>query len=276
MKIKCPACGKVLAIPEAAAGKVVKCPCGKQLRAPGGAAKTASKPQQRPAAKRAATPAPQQARPTPARPTAQRPPAQPAPSSDSLFDDLTDQDLQPVKSVRTPGEKISTDSNPYKTLKKYVDDDASFQATKRGNFEIASISRRIVAFLIDRVLLMGFAVGAVIIGMVLGVEAPETDAIGPIHFLAWGGALVLAFINGFIVAFTGQSIGKMCLGIKIVNYESGKQSGFVDGFLVRDLVFGLLRMLPFVELIDTIKLFSDDDHRTLHDQLAGTAVAYKR
>lgn len=38
MKIKCPACNAILNIPSEAAGKVVKCPCGKQLRAPAAAA----------------------------------------------------------------------------------------------------------------------------------------------------------------------------------------------------------------------------------------------
>jgi len=40
MKIKCPACQAVLSIPADAAGKVVKCPCGKQLRAPDAPANT--------------------------------------------------------------------------------------------------------------------------------------------------------------------------------------------------------------------------------------------
>ena len=34
MQIKCPSCQAVLNVPAGAAGKVVKCPCGKQLRAP--------------------------------------------------------------------------------------------------------------------------------------------------------------------------------------------------------------------------------------------------
>ena len=38
MKIICPACNAILNIPSEAAGKVVKCPCGKQLRAPAAAA----------------------------------------------------------------------------------------------------------------------------------------------------------------------------------------------------------------------------------------------
>lgn len=42
MKIKCPGCGRILQIPESAAGKVVRCQCGKQMRAPGGAAAPAA------------------------------------------------------------------------------------------------------------------------------------------------------------------------------------------------------------------------------------------
>ena len=52
MKIKCPSCQKVLNIPPEAAGKVVKCPCGKQLRAP--AAPADPSPAPTPAAQTAA------------------------------------------------------------------------------------------------------------------------------------------------------------------------------------------------------------------------------
>ncbi|MGB7346061.1 MAG: hypothetical protein WBD20_17720 [Pirellulaceae bacterium] len=115
MKIKCPGCGKVLSIPEAAAGKIVKCPCGKQLRAPGGAkspaaaAKPTAAPKKaaaRPAqpAARPAQPAAKAAQPRPAQP--QRPAPVAAPSlDDDLFGELTENDLAPVKSVYSPGQK---------------------------------------------------------------------------------------------------------------------------------------------------------------------------
>lgn len=51
MKLKCPGCGKILQVPDSAAGKVVKCRCGKQLRVPGGDPTAAN----RAAANRAAT-----------------------------------------------------------------------------------------------------------------------------------------------------------------------------------------------------------------------------
>jgi ribosomal protein S27E len=102
MKIKCPGCGKVLSIPETAAGKLVKCPCGKQLRAPAGS-KTAAT--QKPATKKPA------AKPATPRPAAAKPAPQPAAAApqldDDLFGELTDQDLAPVKSVYSPGKKVA-------------------------------------------------------------------------------------------------------------------------------------------------------------------------
>ncbi|QEF96907.1 hypothetical protein Mal15_09370 [Stieleria maiorica] len=98
MKIKCPGCASLLQIPDSAAGKVVKCKCGKQLRAP---AATGAAP------KAAAAGATGQSRPAAARPAAQsRPLAAPAPAATAgLFDELTDTDLAPVKAVQVPGAK---------------------------------------------------------------------------------------------------------------------------------------------------------------------------
>jgi hypothetical protein len=97
MKIKCPACSQVLNIPETAAGKVVKCPCGKQLRAPGGAPGAAAAPKApaSPGAGKLVNP-----------PAAKRPAAPAAALGGfdaDMFDELTDQDLKPVKSVESPG-----------------------------------------------------------------------------------------------------------------------------------------------------------------------------
>ncbi|PAY18134.1 hypothetical protein CKO51_17935 [Rhodopirellula sp. SM50] len=101
MKIKCPGCASLLQIPDTAAGKVVKCKCGKQLRAPGGpaAASAQAKPpaQARPGAS-AATRAPAQSRPL----------ATPAPAAAAgLFDELTETDLAPIKAVQIPGAKVA-------------------------------------------------------------------------------------------------------------------------------------------------------------------------
>jgi hypothetical protein len=93
MKIKCPGCASLLEVPDSSAGQVVKCKCGKQLRAP--AAKGSPSTPARPAPTR---PAP--TRPAPGRPAASVPPA-----ASGLFDELTDSDLSPIKAVHVPGQK---------------------------------------------------------------------------------------------------------------------------------------------------------------------------
>ena len=114
MKIKCPSCGKVLSIPEAAAGKIVKCPCGKQLRAPGGAAAPAGAAAKAPGPKPASPkPAPQKPASRPAAKKAAARPAAAAPAlDDELFGELTDKDLSPVKSVYSPGQQVVTKGGP--------------------------------------------------------------------------------------------------------------------------------------------------------------------
>ncbi len=100
MKLKCPGCAKLLQIPDSAAGKVVKCSCGKQLRVP--AAKTAAP---KAAAPKAAAPQrPAAARPAPAAPAA------PMGGDEDFFNDLTETDLAPVKAVHQPGVKAATPS----------------------------------------------------------------------------------------------------------------------------------------------------------------------
>lgn len=100
MKLKCPGCSKTLQIPESAAGKTVKCPCGQALRVPGPAAATG-----RPAAtpRPGATP-----RPAPR-------PAVAANPLDGLMDELTDSDLKPVAAVRTAGVAVKAAAGHGKT-----------------------------------------------------------------------------------------------------------------------------------------------------------------
>ncbi len=102
MKIKCPACSKVLNVPESAAGKIIKCPCGKQLRAPHSPARPA-KPSTAPTK---TAPRPVGSKPSAQRPTRQQP-ATPGSLGgsfdDDLFGELTDEDLQPVLAVHRPG-----------------------------------------------------------------------------------------------------------------------------------------------------------------------------
>ncbi|MCA9136775.1 MAG: hypothetical protein KDB00_08450 [Planctomycetales bacterium] len=107
MKIKCPGCATLLQIPDSAAGKVVKCKCGKQLRAPAPAGATPQPQQATPRQPAPRQPAPQRTaapQPSPAAPVPYSPFPAPAPAgSGGIFDELTDSDLSGVKAVKIPG-----------------------------------------------------------------------------------------------------------------------------------------------------------------------------
>lgn len=261
MKIKCPACAKILTIPESAAGKVVKCPCGKQLRAPGSATSVSADNST--------------ASTTPARSgqPASRPTPGPAAIDPGIFDDLTENDLQPVKAA----------SNPYQTPLGA----SSSQANSAGSNVLAKPGIRIGAVLLDGL----FYILLTIPGFVLSfglfaamiVASGETsgdktnlnggDVIAILILLL--GMFLPTVINAILISKSGQTIGKKMVGIRMVDQNTGQPAGFLQGFLLRSLVFQLITGLPaigfLIALADIFFLFTEG-HQTLHDRLAKTRV----
>jgi uncharacterized RDD family membrane protein YckC len=78
----------------------------------------------------------------------------------------------------------------------------------------------------------------------------------------------------FLIATTGQSLGKRWCRIKIVRSES-HPVGFVHGVLLREWVRILVGFVPFVGMaltvLDDLFVFRAD-RRCLHDLIAGTRV----
>ncbi|MGI9441406.1 MAG: hypothetical protein ACR2N1_03015, partial [Rubripirellula sp.] len=113
MKIKCPSCQAVLSIPPAAAGKLVKCPCGTQLRAPGasaGGASAGGAPKSQPGAASGAA----------AGQVAPRRPAAPAAVDAGLFDELTEGDLEPISHAGMPAAAVGVSGNTSKLLQEHA------------------------------------------------------------------------------------------------------------------------------------------------------------
>ena len=125
MKLKCPACGQVLSVPDTAAGRVIQCPCGKQLRAPAPAAAAtdnSTQPVRRP-------PPPQPNRRTPG-----QPPARSTGDAFGEFDELTDSDLRPVRGVSRPGQKVERSRvNEDQLLLKMAGKQNSFENSIEGS-----------------------------------------------------------------------------------------------------------------------------------------------
>ena len=86
--------------------------------------------------------------------------------------------------------------------------------------------------------------------------------------------LVLIAFQAYLIATTGQSIGKRWLKIKIVKLD-GSRVNFVTGVLLRQWLFSLLQYFPRVGsilgLVDILFIFRAD-RRCIHDFAAGTKV----
>ncbi len=268
MKIKCPACSKILSVPETSAGQVVKCPCGKQLRVPatGGSpspAQTAAGSSQ------------------PARPAKLDPAADLYESDGSRFDELTDQDLQGGKPVSHPYTAPPRSAPAADPLQGYAPPSGAGYAGAVGTLSDgirATLGQRIIGALIDSALMfvagIAFAIGGAIVGSL--VNPQDSDFIFGIGYVGFYlGISAIAILNAVLISLSGQSIGKKVVKTRIVDLQSGLQVGFLQGVLVRNFVFGLITAIPclgsIVALVDLIMLFPEP-HQTLHDRLAKTAV----
>ncbi|HTL67808.1 MAG TPA: RDD family protein [Lacunisphaera sp.] len=93
------------------------------------------------------------------------------------------------------------------------------------------------------------------------------------HALPFLGALAL--VQFLLLAGRGQSVGKLLLRLRIVRESDGGPAGPVRAFLLRGAIPFLIEQVPFVGfvfwLVDSGFLLRED-HRCLHDHIAGTRV----
>lgn len=120
-------------------------------------------------------------------------------------------------------------------------------------------------------------VGLIPFGLVAYFHSQSPDGAGVIIFMLIGilGLLGTAVANLYLMATQSQSIAKWLLKMQVVDYEKGEPAGFVKVFLLRGVVNGILGAIPFVgplyTFVDLCFIFGEE-HRCLHDQIAGTKV----
>lgn len=144
----------------------------------------------------------------------------------------------------------------------------------------ASPERRLAGQLIDSVaavvmvapiLVVGVALGLVVSSEAAAPGTPEGNASSAIVLAAF---LPYAGLNAFLVSTRGQSIGKIVSGTRIVGVD-GTAVGFVRGVVVRSWVFLALQLIPclgpLLSIADAVSIGAQN-HRMLHDKLAGTRV----
>ena len=277
MKIKCPACQAVLSIPPAAAGKVVKCPCGKQLRAPGPPGTDASSGREAGAA-------------TTQRAAPQRAAPQRAAAADArLFDELTEGDLQPVAQAGMPTTPVAS-GNAGQLLREHA---ATAGGGSGSSFRVGPLASPWVrlgaafidGFVINLIMLPTFAVllffgGDVSLNLDAAMSAAETDAdkayvlgtvVGEISLAAMLASIPAAILFALMITKSGQTPGKKLCKIRIVRADNKQLPGFVKGVVVRSWVGQLVYSIPLVGLVGVLLIFGVK-RQTLCDMMAGTIV----
>lgn len=103
--------------------------------------------------------------------------------------------------------------------------------------------------------------------------------------LVYGGVGIAILLQAVLIGFTGQSLGKLLVGVRVVRVD-GAKAGFVRAALLRYLLpvffFFMLLLIPFVGILLALAYLAVDlgfmfraDRRCLHDLVAGTIVVKK-
>ena len=158
--------------------------------------------------------------------------------------------------------------NPYAPPRAKVSD----VSDGSDELELAGRGVRLGAALLDAVILMVLIYIPLIFGGLFSSTGPGgTPQISPIAgLLAFVGFVVWIWFTIVYVSRNGQTIAKKWLGIKVVRTD-GTQASLGRIFWLRNVVNGLLGIIPLYGLIDILLIFGDS-RQCIHDKIADTIV----
>jgi uncharacterized RDD family membrane protein YckC len=159
------------------------------------------------------------------------------------------------------------ENNPYSPPTSNV---ATAEVAASG--ELASLLNRFGAAVIDGLILGGLVMP---IYYFMGVFAQQGNVgFGMLLLMAAIGFGIYVLVNGWLLARSGQTVGKRLLKIRIVSLD-GQSVPLQKILLVRQLPIHLLTLVPFlgnlVGIVDSLFVFRAD-RRCIHDLIAGTKV----
>jgi uncharacterized RDD family membrane protein YckC len=135
--------------------------------------------------------------------------------------------------------------------------------------ETASIGTRLVAALVDSILLL--TIGSIVLYLTLkicGLPLSKLHVIPPVPFVAF----LLLIAGGYFTLFTaasGQTIGKMAAGIRVVPIADGAGRVALGQAVLRAVAYGMSVLPAGLGLVPAL---TGADRRTFHDRLADTRV----
>lgn len=139
---------------------------------------------------------------------------------------------------------------------------------------LASPWTRLGAVILNGLILMATIVpGLILIGVGEDVNSDLFEGLGVLLIMGCMGGLVV--YQTILLSRDGQSLGKRILNLRIVDANDDSNPGFARVILLRYGLMQVLSLIPFVSLVDALMVFTEE-HRTLHDRLAGTIVVSER
>ncbi|MEZ4371900.1 MAG: RDD family protein [Polyangiaceae bacterium] len=137
---------------------------------------------------------------------------------------------------------------------------------------LADRDQRLMAAITDRLLLLvTSAVGLAVASHFMDLDVADPDADLQIQLIFLVSSMPMNILQWFLVAKSGQTIGKKMQRIRIVRMD-GKPVGFVHGVVMRSWILGAVSFLIFcLGAIDALYIFRED-RRCLHDHIADTQV----
>ncbi len=185
-------------------------------------------------------------------------PKQPAKSPDPFPRQFTFDALR--RSAYSPKEKAKGDSEAEEPHFNFVDGPSTCRSTRTPP---ASRTRRFFGAVIDA------AAFALLTNIGLWALHPKTTE--EAWFTVIHASCIMMAIQSLLIGVYGQSIGKMFLGMRIVNSNNDEHPGFWRAVVVRYWFQGLLAIIPFYALLDALCIFGQGNC-CLHDTMAGTRV----
>ncbi|MCA9642618.1 MAG: RDD family protein [Polyangiaceae bacterium] len=141
-----------------------------------------------------------------------------------------------------------------------------------ANSKLADRDQRLMAAITDGLLLMvTSAAGLAIASRFMDLDIADPDAGLRFQIVALVSSLPMSAIQWYLVATSGQTIGKKMQRIQVVRMD-GKPVGFVHGVALRSWVLGAVGILVgCIRMIDYLYIFRED-RRCIHDLIADTKV----
>lgn len=152
--------------------------------------------------------------------------------------------------------------------------------TTPTGLRVAGVGRRVVPYLLDRLVVLLLFAGAAVLMEASGVaDLAAAGRLGPTGEAAvlltgigvWVGPWLLVLVA--VPALTGTTPGKALLGLEIVTWHDGLRPS-VWRLLARFAVTAGLAGVPFGSVVDHLCALWQGRWATVHDLAAGTAVVH--